>query len=715
MPSSQHVASLLVLSLLCFDSAFAQQASSQKASGKTATVSQQLAALTKQAEQYQALLQDPDVSSSPELSAAVREKWIDVACRAKQLNLSLLGIQDAALSKQLYDSCTLRLRSSQSGKVNAPPATTSGATASSQTPPPFPTGLQPPPSCLAFPAIKFDESAPTTNDPIPMGASRINLAKLVPLNATGSGGEIYTKAGVYVAYVNRLRYTASLGGTVSAISAPTVPFSQMFTTTPLAATQNSTPKPTVQKKPGEKVPQDNFDEFSQCYQHIWETLTAFQGKLAMEEALLNNTKLKISASTANLQPIVKTPAEARTAANLGIFPTHESPAFPSSDLGNLKILNEEFIVQYAKVHDWVTASGSDYNTAEFARVSSGANDLSNRLDQYLAETPGSGNAGAASNPANNAPAAKKLAGSGNPDSPTNPNNPPPPTNPANSNNPSKSTDNASEASDYEAARTYIYNWKQVFRTVNGANDDYFIETFNPQCGGFFGDGTSTQMQLSIVDNLNPPAAGTKVTPTNLDKVVCQSTISISNGLGLSFIPSQTPAFVPAVKKDSQGNPVLDSSGNPTIIQSLGYSNQSRVGAGYAFQANASLWATQRWGFEIHWSLGAMLTASSNGATTDIITGPSFSFRRRTFFVSPMYDLGLRTVYVSPFQPGMPQGNLTSPPTQQVWKSGFGLTITFPFNNGTKNVDSASGGANVTAPATNNVTGNTSNAPPKKNP
>jgi hypothetical protein len=156
MPSSQHVASLLVLSLLCFDSAFAQQASSQKAAAKTATVSQQLAALTKQAEQYQALLQDPDVSSSPELTAAVREKWIEVACRAKQLNLSLLGIQDAALSKQLYDSCTLRLRSSQSGKVNAPPATTSGATASSQPPPPFPTGLQPPPCCLDFPAINFD-------------------------------------------------------------------------------------------------------------------------------------------------------------------------------------------------------------------------------------------------------------------------------------------------------------------------------------------------------------------------------------------------------------------------------------------------------------------------------------------------------------------------------------------------------------------------------
>jgi hypothetical protein len=696
----------LIPALLLFATAPFGMVQNTSNPGPSTNLSTQLASLTKLAEQYHAFLQDPDVTSSPELSAALKEKWIDATCRAKQLNLSSLGVQDTAISKQLYDSCSSRLRSSQAENSN----TTSDPTAPGQAPLPFPAGVQPPPSCETFPAIKFDQSAPSTNDPIPMGASKINLAKLVQLNATGSGGEVYTKRGVYVAYVNRLRYTASLGGTVSGISAPTIPFSQMFTTTPLAPTKQPDK---VETKAGKGTPPE-FDEFSTCYEHIWKTLTTFQSNLATEETLVNNTKLKLSAATANLQPFVKTADEARSAADMSIFSTHESPPFPFSDLGGLKMLTEEFIVQYAKVHDWVTASGSEYNTEEYARVSSGAKDISDRLDLYLAQMPSSDNAGAPGNPGKD-PTANKSPENGNPSTPTNPEPPSSPTNPSNNNNTIKSTDSTSEASYYETARTYIYNWKQLFRTVKGANDDYFIETFNPPCGGFFGDGTSTQMQLSIVDNLNPPAAGTKIPPANLDKVVCQPTISISNGLGLSFIASQTPAFVPAVKKDSQGNPVLDSGGNPTIIQSLGYSNQSQVSAGYALQANASLWATQQWGFEIHWSLGAMLTASSNGATTDIITGPSFSFRRRTFFVSPVYDLGLRTVYVSPFKAGMPQGNLTSPPTQQVWKSGFGLTITFPFNNGTKNVDSASGGANVTAPATNTVTGNTPNSPPKKNP
>ena len=710
MRPSQHVASLLVFSLLCFDSVSAQQSSSKKPAPKNAT-SEQLASLTKQAEKYEALLQDPDVNSSPELTAAVKEKWIDVTCRAKQLNLSLVGIQDAALSKQLYDSCALRLRNSPEVKGNTQPTatTTPSVTRTNQTSPPFPPGVQPPQSCRTFPPIPFDQSVPADNTPISMGSSKINLDKLVRLNATGSGGEIYTKAGVYVAYVNRLRYTASLGGTVSAISAPTIPFNQILTTSPLGQAQNPNTKPTVTKKPGaEKTPQEYFNDFSDCYQSIWETLTMFQGKLATEELQLNDTKLKISAATTNLQPVVKTANEVRSSADLTVFPPHESPAFPVADLEKLKILNQEFMVQYAKVHDWVTASGSDYNVAEYARVTAGAKDISNRLDQYLATASSTTNTAAGT--AGDGAAPKK------PTPPTTPNgaNPSnnPPANSSNGTNRNNSSDNASEAAQYEVARVYVSTWRQIFRTVKGANDDYFVETFQPQCGGFFGDGTSTQMQLSIVDSLNPPAAGTKVTPTNLDKVICQPTISISNGLGLSFISSQTPAFVPAVKKDSNGNPVLDSSGNPTIIQSLGYSNQSAVGAGYALQTNASLWATQRWGFEIHWSLGAMLTASSNGATTDIITGPSFSFHRRTFFVSPMYDLGLRTVYVSPFKVGMPQGNLTSPPTQQVWKSGFGLTITFPFKTGTKDVDSGSGGANVTNPATNNATPSTQN---KKNP
>jgi hypothetical protein len=547
------------------------------------------------------------------------------------------------------------------------------------TPVSYPDDTEPPATCLAFPPISFDKSILADNTKIPMGPSQIDLNKMVRLNATGSGGEIYTKSIVYVAYVNRLRYSVSLGGVVTAIAAPTVPFAQMFTTTPLTpAAASTTQKSTLkvggtEKGPGRsKEDDDHFKRFSECYNHLATTLADFQVSLGAEELLLNNTRLRVNAATSNLQPVVETAEEARAAADLSIFPKHESPAFPVDDLSSLKKLVTQFQGKYAKLSVWVHAPGNEDLVAEFDRVEAGSDAMSSRLDQYLES---------ADTAANAQNSGKKTAKNGS--------------DAAESDGSIKS-----EAANYDATRIYVDNWRQIFRTVAGANDDYFVVTYQPTCGGFFGAGTSTQMQMTVADSLHPPASGTKVTPTNLDKVVCQPTISISNGLGLSFIPSQTPAFVPAIKQDAQGNPVPDSGGNPTIVQSLGYSNQSSVSAGYALQANASLWATQQWGFELHWSVGAMLTASSAGATTDIVTGPSFSFRRRTFFVSPMYDLGLRTVYVSPFQVGMPQGNLTSPPTQQVWKSGFAVTITFPFTGGTKNVDSSGGGA------TANTTGKT---------
>ena len=200
------------------------------------------------------------------------------------------------------------------------------------------------------------------------------------------------------------------------------------------------------------------------------------------------------------------------------------------------------------------------------------------------------------------------------------------------------------------------------------------------------------MQLTVVDTTNP---GQKSTPTNLDKVVCQSVLTVTNGLGLSFITDKTPAFVPSNNSGTNGSPVL------------GYSSVANVRPGYTVQVHGAFWSQRESNFEIHWNLGAMLTAATGGATTDIITGPSFSFKKRAFFISPVYDLGLRTVLQSGFSVGTPQGVLTSPPTQQRWKSGFGLTITFPLIPGSNTTNSSNSAGNTGASTTgSSTTGNT---------
>lgn len=249
-----------------------------------------------------------------------------------------------------------------------------------------------------------------------------------------------------------------------------------------------------------------------------------------------------------------------------------------------------------------------------------------------------------------------------------------------------------EVQNYEANREYIYGWIDIFRKVAIAPAGYFVATYKPQCGGWFGQGTSTQMQLTLVDYTNLKQTST---PRNLDKVVCQSALTVTNGLGLSFIPDRTPAFVPSSNSGTNGSPVL------------GYSSTADVRPAYAVQVNAALWSPRESNFEVHWALGAMLTAVTGGATTDIITGPSFSFKKRAFFISPVYDLGQRTVLQNGFSVGTPQGVLTSPPTQQTWKSGFGLTITFPLSPGSSTTNSSnSTGNSGTSTTGSGTTGNT---------
>jgi hypothetical protein len=476
--------------------------------------------------------------------------------------------------------------------------------------------------------------------------------------------------------------------------------------------------------------QPSFEQFKSCFSDIAATMNAFQVRLALEEQTLNNARERIGHHLDALQPIAKSVDEARRAADDSILPQNEIPDFPIGDVVRLRSLLEDFSARFGAFSDW--ANQDPQNKAEFARITRSADSVKNILDGYLtppgknapasapvqqANPPGA--AGQVTTPTptpaadTNKSKATKSAGqatakaSPTPDSgdqtsitPAGGGNPggdsmqPQPT--ATNETPGAIIVGSKEVQDYEANREYINQWIVLFKQVATAPPEFFVETFQAPCNGWFGQGASTQMQLTILDNAHPDPT-TPPTARNLDKVVCQPVLTITSGLGLSFVPDRTPAFVAGIQKDAQGNPVLDANKNPVIVQTLGFSSSSSIRPAYAMQVDGALWNLTH-GMEMHWGLGAMLTAANGGVTTDIITGPAFSFKKRTFFVTPVYDLGLRTVYQNGFTVGQPQGNLTSPPTQQVWKSGFGVTITFPFSsgsNGTSNNSSGNAPATVT--------------------
>ena len=701
----------------------------------------------KQVQQYQALLKDDDITSDPDVRHAVYLKWVEATCQSKRAKVQeALGGSDISLATTVYSSCVKRLQSQES---NGGTPEAAGASANPPTPvappPNTPPDVTLPQGCATIPQLNNDFKIDT---PVQFPASATDPWKPDPnwvqLNANSSGGEISTKSTVWLGYINRLRYNVTLGGVVTPIAAPTIPNSIFPTATAAPASQPAGNKPT-KAAPLHGI-QSVFDSFTACFQTISTTVVAFQSRLSNEELLINDVRDRIENDIDSLQPIANTIEEARAAADRSVLPQNEIPAFPIGDVIQLRGLLTEFISKYAQFAQW--ASTDDWDASEFERVSAGAASTAQVLDKYLALSSNSNrNANATTNAnttnsnssssgaATNRTSTTGAGGTG-----------PAATTPAvntkkakakgkNSNAGQSGSGNATgtatggtggivagtgsgagggtgtgsgqgsglnagtgagngttqqatslsaidvgseEVKNYETNREYINKWSDAFRKVATAPAGYFVVTYKPQCGGWFGQGTSTQMQVTVSDATNPSQNST---PKNLDKVVCQSALTVTNGLGLSFIPDRTPAFVPSMNSGTNGSPVL------------GYSSESNVRPAYALQVNAVLWSPRESSFEIHWSVGAMLTAVTGGATTDIITGPSFSFKKRAFFISPVYDLGQRTVFQNGFIVGTPQGVLTSPPTRQTWKSGFGLTITFPLSPGSSTTNSSNSGAN----------------------
>jgi hypothetical protein len=702
-----------------------------------------------QAAQYQALLNDVDISSDQDVKHAIYRKWVDATCNSKRAKIEqVVGGSDASFAASIYSACVKRLQDQES--TAATPATPGSAVGT--TPRATMPNATPPPGCQTLPMMnndfKLDKPAR-----YPTLASDVWAPdpKWVELNANSSGGDISTKATVWLGYINRLRYDATLGGTVSSIAAPTIPNSIFPTSTPGS----------TQSKPKIAAPPNNyFLQFNNCFDDITVWIVSFQTTLAKQELLLNEYREKITNHLNSLQPVVNSLAEARASIDYSVLPPTEIPAFPIADIIQVRGLLTEFIPKYAEFAQWASANPTSWS--EFNRVTAGADSMAKTLDKYLTSSANASsiNTTASLNAPNISRSAISDTTSGNPstlkagaraematDSETQQRGNKKKSKPnANGNGgkagmdtrsgsqpetgagtgsgtanmpnasgtgvnngagtatgqPSDGTTAANrrpsgpsaidlgsqEVNDYEANRRYIDTWSQSFRKFATVPAGDFVLIYRPQCGGWFGQGTSTQIQLTVVDKTN---SGQNPTVNNLDKVVCQSALTVTNGLGLSFIPDRTPAFVPSNNSGTNGSPVL------------GYSSTARVRPAYAVQVNAVFWSSREANFEFHWSLGAMLTAATGGATTDIITGPSFSFKKRAFFISPVYDLGQRTVLQSGFAVGTPQGVLTSPPTRQTWKSGFGLTITFPLSPGSSTTNSSnssgSSGTGTTTPGT----------------
>jgi hypothetical protein len=236
------------------------------------------------------------------------------------LRLSLSGSAELkkSVSDAYYTACT-----------QAPSAATGGTT-NAGGPPNIPV----PQGCLLLGQIadsfnnNFGTPKPADDSAIkPSGnPTLVNHSKQVPLNATESGGEINTKSTVYLAYINRVRYTVTLGGTVTAIAVPTIPTS-IFPTAPTAtSTTKKPPAAPAEQPPGAPPPpppppSNSLEKFNKCFGDIQEQVADFQSKILTQELRLNDDRATILRLLNGLQPVVSSLADAQSAANVDLLPT----------------------------------------------------------------------------------------------------------------------------------------------------------------------------------------------------------------------------------------------------------------------------------------------------------------------------------------------------------------------------------------------------------
>lgn len=496
-------------------------------------------------------------------------------------------------------------------------------TFSQVTPPPF---CQSPPQPITTPAGWPASTQPTPADAVT--PSPIDVYTVATTHDTGT--QTVGEHRVQVQYANTLRFEVALGATVTFTEAPSIPstFALSPSTFPqITQPQTSSNAPAVVGlRPAPPPPPPDFDptwrSYYVCYQVIQSRLVALDSALNQSAGITQAVLRRVTTIlNANNQKLVASYIPLRQSANQGdTFAGYFSFPWPTQQIYLLKAFANTFRDEYAKLTtdagyaDWIQNGG---NKDAFDLVRTQTDKAIEHLNA-LAPT-------------------------------------------------------SDTATKLDAAQDLVEQWHERFVTVANTDVNGFMPHYDVHCDAWFGRGKSTVVKLSTRDLLNSSA--TEET-SDLVTVVCNPPLTVTTGLGFTTIPEKVPGFIPGIKKDSNGNPVLDDNGNAVIVDRLGYTSESRIKPIYALQLNVALKDCSN-GIGIHGTFGSAVGSANDTTNLEFLFGPSFSFLRRTFYITPAFHLGRRSDFLPDFKVGDEKGNLTSPPTKMTWKPGFAVTFTFP--------------------------------------
>jgi hypothetical protein len=226
---------------------------------------------------------------------------------------------------------------------------------------------------------------------------------------------------------------------------------------------------------------------------------------------------------------------------------------------------------------------------------------------------------------------------------------------------------------YIAALAVITYWQSMLASIHSADlakpdpnqqGSPFVFVASVDCSfSWYGKGDVKTATLNITDvTVNPATVTTQSVLTN----TCQPSGTVSTGIGLSFVHDRVYAFEPGPDPTNAAN----------SVSTIKTSTDAAVTPLYAVLYNIAAHDSAN-GLGIHAAIGGAVGSTSGTTNVEFLLGPSFSFRRRAFFITPAFQLARRDQLLPGYSVGTVQNaTLTALPVTTNWKPGFGLTFSF---------------------------------------
>lgn len=237
--------------------------------------------------------------------------------------------------------------------------------------------------------------------------------------------------------------------------------------------------------------------------------------------------------------------------------------------------------------------------------------------------------------------------------------------------------NSDKSKAFQAAQATLIQWKHNMMQLKQDWDSYqadkdnvknpFVTTFAAGCDYTFASTKHNAIKLTQIDNLPDKTAAAPADVLTLT-MECASPFNVSAGVAFSTIPAREFAIEPVATP-----PGSTTTTNEFVLKSNSTFHPLPIGV-----ISARLCEPNEW-LSFHVSLGLagnFNSQSAGGSSAEFLFGPSIALFR-TMFLTPGLHIGKKASLGDGFvlsNPAPP--NVTTPPIQTSYTTGFGFAITF---------------------------------------